>query len=80
MVAQLNNGQGMGSEHGVLTDDVQAADRGRWRGLGSDWHSGAVILSYRREGEGGATPLLSLQRLGCDLYGGDRGVRRSAPG
>jgi hypothetical protein len=35
MVAWLDNGQGMGNEHGVHTDDVQAADRGRWRGFGN---------------------------------------------
>jgi hypothetical protein len=35
VVAQLNNGQGTGNERGVLTDDVQAADRGRQHGFGS---------------------------------------------
>jgi hypothetical protein len=61
VVAQLDNGQGTGNERGFLTDDVQAADRGRRRGFGSARHSGAVILSYQREGEGGTTPLDGLQ-------------------
>jgi hypothetical protein len=60
MVAQVDNGQGTRNECGVLTDDVQAADRGRRRGFVSAQRSGAVILGYRREGKGGATPLLGL--------------------
>jgi hypothetical protein len=80
VVVQLNNGQGTRNERGVLTNDVQVADRGRRRDFGSARCSSAVVLSYRREGEGGMTSLLSLQRLGCDLYGGDRGVRRSVSG
>jgi hypothetical protein len=35
VVAQLNNGQGTGNERGVLTDDEQAADRGRQHGFSS---------------------------------------------
>jgi hypothetical protein len=61
VAAQFNNGQGTGNDSGVLTDDVQAANRGRWRGFSSARCSGAVILGYQREGEGGATPLLGLQ-------------------
>jgi hypothetical protein len=80
MAAQLGNGHGTGNEHGVLTDDVQAVDRGRPHGFVSARRSDAVVLGYRREGEGGTTPFLGLQRLSCDLYGDDMGVRRSASG
>jgi hypothetical protein len=55
---QLDNGHGIGNECGVLTDDVQAADQGRRHGFGSARRSGAIILGYRREGEGSTTPLL----------------------
>jgi hypothetical protein len=44
----------------VLTNDVQAADRGRQRNFGSAQRSGVVIVGYWREGEGGVTPLLGL--------------------
>jgi hypothetical protein len=80
VVAHLDNGQGTRNECGVLTDDVRAIDWGRRRDFGSAQRSGAVVLGYQREGEGGVTPLLDLQRLDCDLYGGDRGVRWSASG
>jgi hypothetical protein len=50
MAAQLNNGHGTGNEHGVLTDDVQAADRGRRRGFSLARCSGAAVLGYRRGG------------------------------
>jgi hypothetical protein len=80
MAVQLDNGHGAGNEHGVLTDNVQAVDRGRRRGFVSARRSDAVVLGYRREGEGGTTPFLGLRRLSCDLYGGDMGVWRSASG
>jgi hypothetical protein len=48
--AQLDNGHGTGNEHGVLTDDVQAVDRGRRRGFVSARRSDAVVLGYRRGG------------------------------
>jgi hypothetical protein len=61
VVAQLDNGQGTGNEHRVLTNDEQTADRGRRPGFGSSRHSSAVVLGYQREGESGTTPLLGLQ-------------------
>jgi hypothetical protein len=69
----------MGNERGVLTDDVQAVDWGRWRDFDLARRSGTVILGYRREGGGGVAPSLGLQRLSCDLHGGNKGIRRPAP-
>jgi hypothetical protein len=60
VVVQLDNGQDTRNKCGVLTDDMQAADRGTRHGFGSAQRSGTVILGYRREGEGGTTPLLGL--------------------
>jgi hypothetical protein len=51
VVAQLNNGQGTGNKRGILTDDVQATDRGRRRGFVSARRSGTVVLGYRERKE-----------------------------